>query len=144
MGNFREIHNLKKEIKEELRDEVIPEYMQAFDTAHNSWAKMQERIEGKNEVFLKDLKMIVCQQQKEIEKRLDTFDIRLTRVEHAIWSKWILATIFAPIIALFIFSSIILLREITLEKRETKIEKKIDDLIETTKAGYTTKITKIN
>jgi len=133
MQEYRQIQSFKNDLKEELRNEVTPEFMQAFDAARNSWVQMQERIEGRNEVFLQDLKMIVSQQQQEIEKRLDSFDLRLTKVEHGIWPKWMLGTIFALIVLLFIFCSILIYSEIALTKRETKIENMLKDFIESNK-----------
>ena len=115
MNTPQEIKQFKSELKDEILKELAASIGQVFADTRNSFSSMQERIEGKNEIFLTDMNNIV-------EKRLDAFNARIAKVEHWIWSAII------GLVILFILNIVLLTKEISLARKETLIESTLKEI----------------
>ena len=112
---FDAVQELSGKIEQDVFEKISPKMMQVLDSVRNSNAVLQQELRGDKQEFkcnveilhkemnihILELKDIVSQFKNDTEKRLDQFEIRLSKVEGRLWSKLHLYAIYL-IIILFI------------------------------------------
>ena len=125
MDTYQTIRQFKEEIENDLLEKISANIGQNFSDTRNSFNAMQERIIGENSIFLQKLEGMMTDSKHSVEKRLDTFDMRITKVERL---KWLFIPTFVTMICIFIFNIVLLAHEISLAKRDTEIENTLKEI----------------
>ena len=125
MDTYQTIRQFKEEIENDLLEKISANIGQNFSDTRNSFNAMQERIIGENSIFLQKLEGMMTDSKHSVEKRLDTFDMRITKVERL---KWLFIPAFVTMICIFIFNIVLLTHEISLAKRDTEIENTLKEI----------------
>jgi len=125
MDTYQVIKQFKEEIENDLLEKISASIGQNFSDTRNSFNAMQERIIGENSIFLQRLEGMMTDSKHSVEKRLDTFDMRITKVERL---KWLFIPTFVTMICIFIFNIVLLAHEISLAKRDTEIENTLKEI----------------
>ena len=146
MEMYKAIQELKEDIEDNVVKQTAAQIGQLFADHRNSWAQMETRIEGKvdmvlqaleskyevieqkNDLFFKKFESVVSESMASFDKRLDTFDLRLTKIEHSILPKWILPSIICFIVAMLAVVIVLIVRENSIIKNDGSIVDTLRDI----------------
>jgi len=132
MESYEIILEVQEKIENAVLDKVAPRIAQLTDAAHNSGIALQNNIITEVKTIVTggvgEMKETIFEYKSDNEKRLDNFDLRLAKVEHSLWPKWMLAAIVSCVIGLLVLDIFILSREISLAKRDSTIEKTLQEI----------------